>query len=301
MPGLKPGGLSIVTLRIGQISYANCVPIFSTLRDRYDCADYQFIEGVPAELNRKLLAGEIDLCPSSSILYARHAEELLLLPDLSISSEGPVGSVLLFSRTPLSKLDRAYIALTSESETSAALLRILLKKYLGFSNSFVDVAPPDLLQAFTSCPAVLVIGDTALRWKGDLPHRYRYDLGELWQRYSGLPFVFALWMIRGETVARAPEESFRINAQLLHAKKLARRTLGSLAANSPVRAWIPADSLVDYWRTISYDLTPLHLEGVREFYRDAWEIGLLEKIPVLRFMPNEKWGGYNPPHKTGSQ
>src|SRR5262249_30279437 len=105
-------------LRIGEISYLNCTPIFTVLRDRFDDTGYASVRGMPAELNAKLRKGEIDLCPSSSIEYARNPESYLILPDLSISAVGAVKSVLLFSNVPIERLDGASIALTGESETS---------------------------------------------------------------------------------------------------------------------------------------------------------------------------------------
>jgi len=109
-------------LRIGRITYANCSPIFHELQKQAPAEDYQFIGGVPSHLNAMLAAGEIDVCPSSSIQYALHPERYLILPDLSISSDGSVGSVLLFSRIPIEELDGQTILLSSESATSVNLL-----------------------------------------------------------------------------------------------------------------------------------------------------------------------------------
>ena len=85
-------------LKIGQIDYANCTPLFHVLREQFPCSGYEFVAGVPAELNRLLLSGEIDVCPSSSIEYAYHPELYTILPQLSISSIGAVASVLLWVR-----------------------------------------------------------------------------------------------------------------------------------------------------------------------------------------------------------
>jgi len=85
-------------LRVGHISYANCTPIFYALRQYHDCSNYIFIKGVPSELNRLLLRGEVDISPSSSIELARHPDLYYFLPDLSISSFGKVGSIILFSK-----------------------------------------------------------------------------------------------------------------------------------------------------------------------------------------------------------
>ena len=166
-------------LCIGQIDYANCFPLFSALQKNFDCSSYRFVKGTPSALNLKLLSGDIDLCPSSSIAYARSAETLRLIPDLSISSVGPVKSVKLFSCVPLEKLDRSPIGLTVESETSVALLKIILQKFYRYSNEYIPVVVDGSFVPGNTCPAVLVIGDMALRWNVKFSDLFQYDLGEV--------------------------------------------------------------------------------------------------------------------------
>ncbi|RQW88617.1 MAG: futalosine synthase [Geobacter sp.] len=278
-------------LRIGQIDYANCFPIFTALQKNFDCNDYRFVRGTPSALNRQLLAGDIDLCPSSSIAYARSADTLRLIPDLSISSVGAVKSVKLFSRVPLEKLDHMRIGLTVESETSIALLKIIFQKFYRFSNEFVPAAVGGSSTVGKNCPAILVIGDTALKWSLKFPDLYQYDLGELWFSLTGLPFVFALWMIRDDVICMRPEESMRIRATLIDAKRIAVSTVEELTSECTEYGWMGREALLDYWKTISYDLTPWHLEGVKTFFRSAREVGLLEKEPAIRFLQGTQKGG----------
>lgn len=271
-------------LCIGQIDYANCFPIFSALQKNFDCSSYRFVKGAPSILNRKLLSGGIDLCPSSSIAYARSAETLRLIPDLSISSVGPVQSVKLFSCVPLEKLDRSLIGLTVESETSVALLKIILQKFYRYSNEFIPVVVDGSFAPGRTCPAVLVIGDMALKWNVKFPDMYQYDLGDLWFSRTGLPFVFALWMIRDDIVRALPEEAARIRGNLLEAKRIAVTTLEELVSAGTEYDWMGRETLLDYWKIISYDLTPWHLEGVKTFFRFSREIGVLEKEPAIDFL-----------------
>jgi chorismate dehydratase len=280
-----------VGLRIGQIDYANCIPIFSALQKNFDCNAYQFVRGTPAVLNQMLLSGEIDLCPSSSIAYARSAETLRLIPNLSISSINTVKSVKLFSRFPIEELDRMPIGLTVESETSVALLKIIFQKFYQFTNKFVPVVIDGCSVPENACGAILVIGDTALKWSLNFPDLYQYDLGELWFSLTGLPFVFALWMIRDEVVGRRPKEVARIRAELLEAKEIAVSSLERLASECTDYTWMSREALLDYWQTISYDLTPWHLDGVRAFFQYAREIGILEREPTIRFLEETQKGG----------
>jgi len=267
-------------LRIGQIDYANCVPIFSAFRHEHE-ADYSFIKGVPAQLNHLLLTGGIDLCPCSSIEYARHPDDYLLLPDLSISSFGPVQSVMLFSRQPLEELDGAIIGLSGESATSVILLKILLERYYRYRNRFTSVPGQDLA-GLDHVPAVLLIGDAALRAVKGEGAPFVYDLGALWLAATGLPFVFALWMVRRDTVQREAVAVARCACELVAAKEVARSTYGALAEQYAVKDFLTVAELTSYWEVISYDLTPAHRDGVRQFFADAVQIGALENAPELR-------------------
>ncbi|GAM07829.1 chorismate dehydratase [Geobacter sp. OR-1] len=150
-----------MTLRVGRIEYANCIPLFRALDELSDNR-HSYVNGVPAILNAMLSQGEIDLSPSSSILYGVDPKRYWLLPDLSISATGPVKSVLLFSNQPVETLDGATIGLTNESDTSVALLKIILAKFFGFNNRFLrtDMMPQQATEAFG---ALLLIGNQAMR------------------------------------------------------------------------------------------------------------------------------------------
>ncbi len=267
-------------LTIGQITYANCTPIFHELLKEFPTDRYRLERGVPAVLNERLRQGEVDLCPSSSIEYGRRAERYYLLPDLSISAIGPVKSVLLFSRLPIEALAGHTIGLTSESETSVVLLRILLEKYHGVTASFERTNGLDL----DRYPACLLIGDAALKAASAQRDVHCFDLGALWYAATGLPFVFALWIVRREAVEQHRDELRCLLADLLAAKQRALGSYEEIAENSQESTWMDRKELVDYWRTISYDLTPAHRQGVARFFQDAAELGILPAAPELRFV-----------------
>ena len=274
-----------MTLNIGHIAYANCTPIFSALASNFDCSGYRFVGGVPARLNAMLRGGALDLSPSSSIEYALAHDQYCLLPELSISAIGKVKSVLLFSRVPIEELDGCPIGLSAESDTSVNLLKVLLARKYGFRNSFERTSLP-LADAMERFPGLLLIGDAAL--KGVEAGGYRsYDLGELWHAFTGLPFVFALWIVRRDTALDKHAELCALARDLILAKKLACASYPAIAATCGEREWLGVEDLVDYWRTISYELTPAHLDGVRCFFRHAFEMGLIPTLPVMRFFGEE--------------
>jgi chorismate dehydratase len=268
-------------LKIGQIEYANCTPLFHILREQFPCFGYEFVTGVPAELNRLLLAGEIDVCPSSSIVYAYHPERYRILPHLSISSIGAVASVLLFSRVPIEKLDGRKIMLSSESATSVNLLKILLGQRFGCSCSY-EVAQSGATVADGGSSALLLIGDSALRTSLEKSDLFVYDLGEMWYSWTGRPFVFALWLCRNE-VAEAAELN-NLARQLVQAKDLVPERLEQIAMCAKEARWMGQDQLLAYWRdNISYQLDERAQAGLLLYYTKCFESGLIPAVPALHF------------------
>lgn len=269
-------------LRIGQIEYANCTPIFHVLKEQFPCSGCEFVTGVPATLNRLLLAGEIDVCPSSSIEYAYHPERYRILPQLSISSVGEVASVLLFSKLPVEQLDGGKILLSSESATSVNLLKILLAQRFGCSCSY-EVAPPGTTGADGESSAILLIGDSALRTSLAESDLLVYDLGELWYSWTGYPFVFALWLCRNEVAET--DELQTLARQLVQAKERVPGLLEQIASSAKEACWMRHDRLLAYWRdNISYQLDERAQAGLMLYYTKCYENGLISAVPELHFV-----------------
>ncbi len=287
-------------LRIGHISYANCTPIFYALRKHHDCSNYIFVKGVPSELNRLLFRGEVDVSPSSSIELARHPDLYYFLPDLSISSFGRVDSIILFSRVHIEYLNHERIALTQASTTSSILLKIIMAEFFHIENTFQE-EKGELKDVLKNYKAFLLIGDEALKavissrlinpptpplikgGKGGFLNSelYMYDLGELWHRFTGLPFVFALWLVRREVSKNKKKEIEALNRALHSSMDIAYQTYEEIAEDVEEKNWMPKNMLIEYWERISYVLNYAHLEGLSEFYRYAEKLSLIEKIPYL--------------------
>jgi chorismate dehydratase len=250
------------------------------------CEEYQLVDGVPSRLNSMLAAAQIDVCPSSSIEYALHPERYLILPNLSISSVGAVGSVLLFSRVPLEQLDARNVVLSSESATSVNLLKIILEKRFGCVCSY-SLQTSSFEDTLRDAPALLLIGDAALRASLLKPDLLVYDLGQAWYEWTGLPFVFALWLCRRLAVEERSVEMDNLAGQLLKSKEHALKNLHSIAESASEALWMGVDRLETYWReNISYDLEDRHLEGLNLFYRYCVELSLLTAVPPLHFFTN---------------
>lgn len=267
-------------LRIGKINYANLFPIFYMLERECDCSHYEFIEGVPSTLNRMLRNGEIDISPSSSIEYLRHQDKYTIIDGHSISSEGPVGSIFLLSRNPIERLKGTTILTTSQSETSVVLLHIILKKFYEIECLLIPTDDP-LDVIVKEAEAYLSIGDEAMKAKKTIAGMYIYDLGELWYRHTGLPFVFALWIVRKNCHTEKPEFFERFLQDLSRAKVQALGNLDEIAKEfQPLllkhhSLLVKEDELISYWRGISYDLGEKQRKGLELFGKYSGESGLL--------------------------
>jgi chorismate dehydratase len=249
-------------IRLGRISYVNMAPVFYRLD-----ADVEESTGVPTELNRRLLAGELDVAPISSIEYARNAERLRLLPRLCVSSEGAVDSIQLVSRVPLERIRS--VAITPESATSVVLTKVLV---------------PDAVHVplGEEADAKLLIGDAALKsaFEDPTPH---YDLGRLWQERTGLPMVFAVWACP-EPLADGLVE---LEEQFVASLRLARAEPEKLAFEAAERYGYPAGFLARYFEKLRYRFGPRERAGFTTFLELAQEAGELERVPDLRFVRDE--------------
>jgi chorismate dehydratase len=246
-------------IRLGRISYVNMAPVFYRLD-----ADVDEIPGVPTELNRSLLEGDLDLAPISSIEYARHAERLRILPRLCVSSEGAVDSIQLVSRRPLEQVRT--VAVTPESATSVVLTRVLLPE-------------AEHLPLGEEADARLLIGDAALKsaFEDPTPH---YDLGRLWLERTGLPMVFAVWAAPDPP----PDGLAELEDALVASVRLARAEPEQLAYEASARYGYPPGFLARYFEKLRYRFGPRERAGLYTFLEMARDVGELDEVPELRFV-----------------
>ncbi len=272
-------------LRVGRIDYANCTPLFMQLESALPAIDAEVVHGVPAELNDLLARGKIDLCISSSIEFCRHAAEYLILPGNCIGSCGAVKSVLLLTDRPAEQLGGAQLLVSSESATSVVLLQILLAERWGLSGCTVERSSLPVSEALQQAPGLLLIGDKALQAAAAASAPYCYDLGEEWLRLTGLPFVYALWLLNRHS-GSGKEDAVRQFCRLLaQARDRIVPDAELLAARAPEAGWIGAASLADYWRNaITYTLDDQHLAGLSCYYTLAAKRGLIPAVPPLNFL-----------------
>lgn len=249
-------------IRLGRISYVNMAPVFYRLE-----AEVEEVTGVPTDLNRMLLDGQLDIAPISSIEYARNAEHLRILPRVCVSSEGAVESIQLVTRIPFGQVRS--VAVTPESATAVVLVRVLLPK-------------AEILPLGMDADATLLIGDAALRsaFEDPTPH---HDLGRVWLERTGLPMVFAVWAAPEPVV----EGLLELEHALVASVRLARSEPERLAMLASDLYGYPPGFLARYFEKLRYSFGPRERAGLYTFLEMARDVGELAHVPELRFVRDE--------------
>lgn len=284
-------------MRIGRIPYINCYPVYGAIDRGIVPMPAELVDGVPTALNREMAAGTLDISVISAVEYARDATKYLLLPDLSICSDGPVRSVVLFSKRPASDLQGRRVLVSRSSMTSVALLELLFENVWDAKPAFVpsDSELTDVARfSEEEHDARLVIGDAALHLWSRLrspelypeseslsQYKYAYDLGAEWKGWTGLPFVFAVWVAqRTAPVA----EALGVHAGLIASRNWGLQHLDTLAAQAAIATGVHKTVCLEYLSGLDYGLSYQHLAGLTEFFRRLVAAG---KVPngSLAFLP----------------
>ena len=280
--------------RMGRIGYLNVLPIYHALESGALPHPYELVYGPPADLNKRMAAGEMLAASTSCVEYARRPERYLLLPNLAIGSNGPVQSVLLLSRRPVEDLGGQRVLVSAETHTSATLLRLLLTQQYGLKNlSYITGSATEMAASGNPPAAFLAIGDEALRLRRHPAYPYLLDLGDAWTVWTGLPFIFGVWV--------ADRRAFAANGSGAAAHLLrSPHNPGKLLSDG--RDWglahmdIILDIAVqnypnmtrqehaDYFAGLSYSLGPREQEGLRLFWEKLAQAGEIAKAPGMDFL-----------------
>jgi chorismate dehydratase len=246
-----------MTYRLGSVPYLNALPLTWGLHEHPEVA---LTHAPPSELVEALKAGRIDAGLIPAAAYPKLAG-VRIVSGPAIACRGAVESVLLYHRKPLGEVGA--VLADAESVSSTALLRVLLKAHLRSPAgvrmaSFGDTVPSE-------AEAFLVIGDRALRWE---PQGYtKIDLGKEWLAYSGFPFVFAVWMARGQ--------DRKLDAVLQKAKSEGLARLEEIARSGAAERGLDPDRCLRYLRDrIRYELGHEEMQGMTQFLQKLAQLGV---------------------------
>lgn len=259
--------------RLGAVRYLNTKPLVHGLAARGVAVRYE----LPSRLADQIAAGQLDVA-LIPVVETFHQADYRIVSDACIGCRGPVMSVKVFFRTPPDRV--ATLAIDEGSRTSAALARILLAERYGVRPR-IEPLPIEAGLGDTRADAVLLIGDRALdRGTGAGPAAARsfqlaWDLGDEWCRWTGLPFVFAVW------AARPGVDTRTIEPLLNAARDAGRANLAAIAAAEASAHGLTVPQCLGYLRdNLHYELGPREREAISRFRELVARMGLLDEHPA---------------------
>ncbi|MGW6912748.1 menaquinone biosynthetic enzyme MqnA/MqnD family protein [Kitasatospora sp. NPDC054939] len=290
--GREPGrglGNTPVRPRVGHIQFLNCVPLYWGLARTGNLLDLDLTKDTPEKLSDQLVGGSLDIGPITCVEYLRHADELLVLPDIAVGSDGPVMSCVIVSKVPLAELDGRPVALGSTSRTSVRLARLLLEEREGVRPEYFG-CPPDLDAMLARADAAVLIGDPALRASLEQAPSQGlavHDLGAMWKEWTGLPFVFAVWAARRDFAERRPDLTAAVHRAFLESRDLSLTEAGLVARQAARWEAFDADVLERYFsEALDFSLGERQLTGIAEFARRvAHDSGFAPDVTVRLLEP----------------
>jgi chorismate dehydratase len=255
--------------RVGHIQFLNCLPLYWGLVHSGALLDVDLRRDTPDRLSDRLVEGDLDIAPISLVEYLRHADELTLLPDLAVGSDGPVMSCVLVSQLPLEQLDDELVSLGSTSRTTIELAKMLLEQRIAVRPRYLT-CPPDLAAMMLEGPAAVLIGDAALRatlHDGPRLGLAVHDMGAAWRDWTGLPMVFAVWAARRSFAADNPGLVKDVHDAFVRSRELSLERVDEVAASAARWEDFEAAALVRYFQTLDFSLGERQLAGLAEFAR----------------------------------
>lgn len=250
-------------LRYGRIAFVNVAPVETAFDTGAVIRHAEVVADVPTRLNALLQAGELDVAAISAAHYLAHRDELDLAGDLCIAADGPVRSVLLVSPTPPALLGGATIGLTAQSASGRALLALLLEHVHGVQPEFEVVQ--DALGAALAGRPTLLIGDDALAARALCAPARIHDLGEAWQAWTDLPFVFAVWAVRREVAATRPDDVAALREALTRARAWGETNRDAVIDAAVRQHPYHRGLYADYFTRLSYTLDERARRGLEYF------------------------------------
>jgi chorismate dehydratase len=275
----------IMVLRVSAISFLNTAPLMWDFEHGETAAqlseNFTFTYTVPSQCAEELKADLADIGIIPAAAYTT-IPGLTIIPDIAIASKNVVRSILLVSKVPAEKIRN--VATDDSSRTSAALVEIFLRKFVGVDPGFrrQKAVLDEMLQWHD---AALLIGDPALQARTE--GYYVYDLAEQWRRWTGRPFVFAFWAVRK---AALNSVSMEVNLPQIFQQS---RDAGLKHIPEIVKEWsslleLPEALVSSYLKeNIDYGLDAENLEGLRLFYKYAAEMKVLPEAPELDFLEHK--------------
>jgi chorismate dehydratase len=264
----------ISSVRIGAVSYLNTKPLVHGLHQRLPQAEIAF--DLPSRLADGLQSGRYDVALIPSVEYFR-MPGVASISTACIGCRGPVWSVKLVSRVPCDQIKT--LALDEGSRTSAALVQVLLQDRFGVRPALLPF-PIDVPLEHIDADAVLIIGDRAMHLPATGWHTV-WDLGQEWNRQTGLPFVFALWVASRVFSQSKGAIWNEVETALNASRDDGVGQLAAIAANEAANYHLDEAACLSYLRdNLYFFLGPREHFALGDFRKRAASLGLISKPSV---------------------
>lgn len=267
----NPDAQTPAAVRLGAVSYLNSRPLVENLADLLPessiCLDY------PSRLADSLAEGKLDVALIPSIEFFRRPG-YEIVSNACVAARGEVMSVKLYCRVHPGEIRR--MALDEGSRTSATLSKVILAERYG---AFPESEPLSMESMTTdsSADAVLLIGDRAMHTP-DESFVEVMDLGQMWYDWTGLPFVFAMW------VAHQEADTAGVAAALNEARDRGLTNIEQIAASEAPKLNISKQTALDYLtKNLHYKMTSAERSGLQLFHELASQHNLVNQNANLVF------------------
>jgi chorismate dehydratase len=258
--------------RISASSYSNTAPLVWSFLYGQDHGKVEIIlDTAPARSAELLAKRRVDAALVPVIGY-QLIDDVRLVPDVCVGARERVRSVCLVTKgKELS--DVSCVALDVSSRTSVYLTKIIFREFLGFDPAFLSVEP-DLEKMLTAADCALLIGDPSLVI--DESRFRKFDLVETWKGFTGLGFVFAMWMTYAE---KSPIDfAAARDAGLAHVDEIVANYGSEISlSKSDMRCYLTEN--------ISYSVDESMKEGMNLYFKLAHRHQLVNENKELRFVP----------------
>ena len=262
-------------IRVGAVSYLNPKPLVYGLEEHAEEIDLCF--DLPSRLADRLNLGDLDVALIPSI-EAIANPDYTILSDACIGCRGPVWSVKLLSRVRASEIKT--LALDEGSRTSRILGRIILSEQFGVKPELTQLNMSDSWQD-VSTDAVMIIGDRAMTI--DSPEfPFVWDLGEAWNQWTGLPFVFAVWAARSDN--QLQQHFDRLGWILSRARNRGIENIDKIAHSSATQYGLTEAVCHNYLSTnLNFQLGDAEKQGLAAYFRYAADLNVIAPNLQLQF------------------
>ncbi|WP_177504232.1 menaquinone biosynthetic enzyme MqnA/MqnD family protein [Anaerosinus sp.] len=268
--------------KLGHINFINCLPLTYSFEKEGFGKGLNITSAVPTVLNNDIVNNRLDVSPVSSIVYARNSEKFLIMPDVAISADGNVQSIILVSKKPIEELTNDKIILTAKSATSHCLLKIVLNKAYGARpNYYIRIIDMNRIIP-EDATATLLIGDDALYANHNHQEGlYYYDIGMEWKKLTGLRMVYAVWIIN-RNFAKSHADLLqlvfdRVTKGFANGYQKKKQAIEMILNHKP----FSFAQLDEYLEVIKWGFSQEHQRALLIFYEMAHEMNLIDHVPKI--------------------